>query len=231
MQGDNFFSHPTLAAAHAAQANLQPAPYSLGNFQLPPASNPLPPLNVPPVNLTPPMAGQQLGQFGLFSGSAAQPQAPGFFGDLNQQKLDPALSAPTLAKDTAVELLKPPAALSTGLLVLDAAKTGYELNKNIQKDLDRGVDPVEAHVCQTVKTVTENGLNALGTGAVIGGIPAYLAACVADPALALTIPVVGAAIPQAVHNVSVISQAAGNQAEQLCHDSFERARQLSRGGK
>ena len=121
--------------------------------------------------------------------------------------------------------------VSTGLLVLDAAKTGYELNKNIQKDLDKGVDPVEAHVCQTTKMITENGLNTLGAGVIIGGIPAYLAACVADPALALTIPVVGTAIPQAVHNVNIVSQAAGNKAERICHDSFETARQLSRGGK
>jgi hypothetical protein len=177
------------------------------------------------------MRGQQLEQFGLFSGSVPKPQPLGFFESLTQKQLDPALSAPSLAKDTAVELLKPPSSASTTLLVLDAAKTGYELNKNIQKDLDKGVDPVEAHVCQTAKTISENGLNALGTGAIIGGIPAYLAACVADPPLAFTILFVGAAIPQAVHNVGVLSQAAGATVEENCHDAFERARQLSRGGK
>jgi hypothetical protein len=226
-----FFAYSSYTEACAQQ---QPN-YTLGDFQLPAANLPVIPLNSYELPTMRPLnfqlhapEGQQYSLFGQDTSTAA---SPGLFSNINAETLDPARSTPDLYKSTMSVLLKLPSGVSTGLLIFDAAKIGYDLNQSIQKDIANGMPSTEAYVCQITRSLTENGLNTLGTDLIIAGIPGYLAGCVEVPALAVTIPVVGTALPHAFHNVGIIAKEAGNYTEQFCHDQFSAAKKIARSTK
>lgn len=123
-----------------------------------------------------------------------------------------------------------PAATKPIGMLFSAATAGKKLKNRIQDSLDQGISPAEAYTCQTAKTITEELSGKLIKGAIVGGIPTYLAAAVASPPIAATLPIVLPLIPIAYQGADATSKVTGNTTEQACHSAFEYARQLS-GGK
>lgn len=142
----------------------------------------------------------------------------------------PSTSAGTgLIQGTAKAFLKdaiPPAVGVVGL-VASAAIAGHKLAENIDKALDDGQSRGEAYVCQTAKTVTQEVAGKVFKGAVVAGIPTYMAAAVVDPPLAAAAPVVFTLIPTAYQGAQQSAAFLGNVAEMGCHKGFEFARKLS----
>jgi hypothetical protein len=119
----------------------------------------------------------------------------------------------------------PPAAKVAGT-VISAAMAGKKLADNIQQALNAGQPANEAYVCQTVRTVTEELAGKTFKGAIISGIPPYLAAAAANPPLAATIPVIVPLIPQAYQGAQAAANVTGRVVEAACHRGFDFARKL-----
>lgn len=122
------------------------------------------------------------------------------------------------------------ALLKMGGVVVSAAQAGKRLATNIDKALDAGQPRAEAYICESARTLTEEVTGKLLKGAIVGGIPPYLAASIGSPPLAATIPVILPLIPQAYSGAQIAGQISGNAANTACHAGFDYARQLS-GGK
>lgn len=122
-----------------------------------------------------------------------------------------------------------PAALGPVVVVFKAAATGEKLAQNIQDALDRGVPSAEAHVCETAQVLTEEVAGKILKGAVVGGIPAYLAAAVTSPPLAATIPIVVTQLPSAYQGAQTSAETMGNIAGAACRKGFALARDLAQG--
>lgn len=99
--------------------------------------------------------------------------------------------------------------------VNSALTLGEELHKNFHKN-----EGVEYTVCKVAKVAVEQGFSTMGTGVIVGGIPLLVTESIAFPPLALTIPVVGAALPEAYANMQEFSKFAGEKAEKDCHLLF-----------
>lgn len=214
--------------------------FSLGNFQLPQVQ--MPNFGMPTAlpnfstNLQMPefgLASSSIQPFSLLgdrSSSSVSQNSHSFFSKPLLVAQPVTAVAEDLTRETTVTLVgNQVPGLEKANFVLGTAKAGQTLSNNITKSLEAGESVGEAVLCQSLKTSVTEGLSALATDVIIGGVPAYLSAAVAYPPLALTIPLVGVALPHAYNNAQTIAQATGNVSEQICHDAFAAARQLSGG--
>lgn len=124
-----------------------------------------------------------------------------------------------------------PKSVKSAGLAFSAFKTASKLTEGVDKALDRGESTAEAYVCQTAKILTKEFSGKALAGFVIGGIPPYLAAAVASPPLAATVPFVLPQIPAAYQMAQGTAAVLGQGAEALCHSGFEAARKLTRKGE
>lgn len=102
----------------------------------------------------------------------------------------------------------------------DIAKAGHEISKAVDDSEKNGISETEALVCKTVKEGTSLLVNEVGIKVLEMATMGYLAGCVEDPPLAVTIPVVAPLVVQGVDNVEHISDFAGKKAESKCHKLF-----------
>lgn len=124
----------------------------------------------------------------------------------------------------------PKEAKSAGM-VASAVTAGKKLSDRIQDSLDHGTPVAEAYACETARTLSEELSGKLIKGTIVGGIQPYLAAAVANPALAVSVPFVLPIVPEAYKGAQIASEVIGNSANKLCHDVFKSARELSQGPK
>ena len=124
----------------------------------------------------------------------------------------------------------PPAAKTVGVAA-SAVFAARKLVDQSEKAILEGQSPAEAYTCQTANVLTEEVSGKVMKGAVVSGIIPYLEAAVAFPPLAVTIPAVAAALPEAYKGASTAAHSLGRGAEDICHSVFDQARQLSNGGK
>lgn len=116
--------------------------------------------------------------------------------------------APSVALDLATHLspsLKGPA------IVIDAAQTARELVHRIDKELDKGTEPKEAVLCQSLKTLTESAVTGAGVTALTTGLPVYLTTAAAslaagNPLPAMALPGVGGLFPTACAGAAATGQ-------------------------
>lgn len=151
--------------------------------------------------------------------------------DLPEQKPPGAgLAIGTVKAFLKAEDIQLPSAVKTVGVAVNAALTGKKLAENIQDALDAGQSAEEAYLCQTAKTITEELSGKIFKGAVVGGIPAYLAAAVASPPLAATVPIVVTLIPPAYQGAQTAAKVVGKTTETICHQGFDLAKQLTQKG-
>lgn len=123
----------------------------------------------------------------------------------------------------------PPSAKIAGTVV-SAGITASKLVENIDKALDEGESTEEAYTCQIVKTVVEEVSGKIMKGSIVNGIPPYLAAAVASPPVALTVPIVVPLIPQAYQGAQTAATVLGGTAENICHKGFSLAKKIAKKG-
>lgn len=110
-----------------------------------------------------------------------------------------------------------------------AYKTAEKLVDKIDEAMDNGESVAEATACQTAQVIVEEVVGGIFKGAVVGGIPAYMTAAVAEPIIAMTMPFVLPKIPDAYQAAQAGGSLAGNTAEWICHKGFEAAEKISKG--
>lgn len=131
----------------------------------------------------------------------------------------------SFAKDYIPKEVKP-----AGMLI-SAATAGKKLSERIQDSSDNGMPAAEAYTCETARTLAEELTGKLIKGSIVGGIPPYLAAAATNPALALSVPLVLPAIPDAYKGAQIAAEIVGNTANHACHAAFDLAKELSQGPK
>lgn len=137
-----------------------------------------------------------------------------------------------LVTGTAKAFLKdelPPVTKTVGVIA-SAAIAAKKINDGANKALDQGQPTGEAYTCQTAKVLAEELSGKWMKGAIVGGIPPYLAAATTSLPIAATVPVVLPLIPQAYQGAQATAQRVGEAAEATCHNAFDLARQLSHEG-
>ena len=155
--------------------------------------------------------------FGVSSGSvlmknlnAPRPESMIDFFDQQEPKASESIGDLTLdllAKMTHLDQLK---------AASDAGKVLYETSEVIKES---PYDPVENITCNLVKVAAETVVSGVGTGMLLKGTIVIIEGANAMPPVALVIPVVAAALPQA-YNVQALSKFAGKKGENGCHSLF-----------
>lgn len=217
-----------------------PAPYNLGNFQLPPSSfhfpqisfPPMPPISLPPMgghtfSLLHPQGETPSQFFGLrpIEMPILQPPPPVSFQPPSGQ--DRAASTTQLGADLLADLSGGVPALVAASSALGLAKTLHESAGRIRTAIAAGNNPTEAVVCETLGAAVETAAGTAGTVLIVGQVPPYLAEVAAFPPLAATIPVVAATLPDAYANMSQGAAFLGRSAEASCHELFAAAKSLT----
>jgi hypothetical protein len=108
------------------------------------------------------------------------------------------------------------------------ANLAMKLKTEVSNSEKEGYSSLEAFTCQALRLgAHEISADAI-KGAVVAGIPLYVAAAVGNPYMAATVPAIARELPKAYKGADIAAQFIGNSVEFMCHHGFELSRSLSR---
>ncbi len=115
--------------------------------------------------------------------------------------------------------------------VVGYVETLIESVRNIHQQIAEGKNPEESVLCELTRVGVQTSLEAAAKGIIMAGLPLYLSEVVALPPLAVTVPAVVAAFPEAMAAATQLGEAGGAKAEERCQAYLQVFRALTQRGK